>query len=88
MERLWARGLHQSMDLSFFYPYPGTPAWERRDELGVTMLTDDWEQFGRGDIPVCELGSFSANEQRALFYEAHHQARLFHEASTALRKML
>jgi anaerobic magnesium-protoporphyrin IX monomethyl ester cyclase len=88
MERLWARGLHQSMDLSFFYPYPGTPAWEQRDELGVSMLTHDWEQFGRGDIPVCELEGFSANEQRALFYEAHHQARLFQEASTALRKML
>jgi anaerobic magnesium-protoporphyrin IX monomethyl ester cyclase len=88
MERLWARGLHESMDLSFFYPYPGTPSWERRDQLGVRMLTDDWEQFGRGDIPVCELETFSANEQLELFYEAHRQARLFREVSTALRKMI
>ncbi len=88
MEHLWGRGLHQSMDLSFFYPYPGTPTWEGQTEFGIRMLTTDWEQFGRGDVPVCELEGFSAGEQREMFYEAHRQARLFREASTALRKML
>jgi radical SAM superfamily enzyme YgiQ (UPF0313 family) len=88
METLWARGLHQSMDLSYFYPYPGTPAWDDAERLGVRMLTTNWEDFGRGDVPVCELETFPAERQEELFLEAHRQARLFKEASTALRKII
>lgn len=31
--------------LSVLTPYPGTEIYERRDELGITMISDDWEEY-------------------------------------------
>ena len=33
------------LTLSLLTPYPGTEMYDRREELGMRLLTDDWEQF-------------------------------------------
>ncbi len=56
------RGVHDGLDISIFYPYPGTHIYENREKLGLRMLTDNWEDFASGDLPVCELENFSADQ--------------------------
>jgi anaerobic magnesium-protoporphyrin IX monomethyl ester cyclase len=60
MRTLWQEGLHEGLDLSIFYPYPGTLIYENREKLGLRMLTDNWEDYASADVPVCELEGFSA----------------------------
>lgn len=62
MRTLWEQDLHDGLDISLFYPYPGTHIYENRDQLGLRMLTDNWEDFASGDLPVCELENFSADQ--------------------------
>ncbi len=33
------------LTLSLLTPYPGTKIYDNRDELGIELLTDDWEQY-------------------------------------------
>jgi anaerobic magnesium-protoporphyrin IX monomethyl ester cyclase len=60
MRTLWEQDLHDGLDISIFYPYPGTHIYENREKLGLRMLTENWEDFASGDLPVCELEKFSA----------------------------
>lgn len=62
MRTLWEQDLHDGIDISIFYPYPGTHIYENREKLGLRMLTDNWEDFASGDLPVCELENFSADQ--------------------------
>ena len=62
MRDLWENKLHDGLDISIFYPYPGTYIYENREKLGIRMLTSDWEDYASGDNPVCELEEFSARE--------------------------
>jgi radical SAM superfamily enzyme YgiQ (UPF0313 family) len=62
MRTLWEQDLHNGLDISIFYPYPGTHIYENREQLGLRMLTDNWEDFASGDLPVCELEHYSADQ--------------------------
>lgn len=62
MRTLWEQDLHDGLDISIFYPYPGTQIYENREALGLRMLTDNWEDFASGDLPVCELEDYSAEQ--------------------------
>lgn len=44
---------HSSCKFSFLTPLPGTPVYERRDEWGIRLLTNNWDKYSFIDV-VCE----------------------------------
>jgi len=44
-------------------PFPGTEQYERREELGIHLNTDEWDKFVL-NIPIISTNNFSTNELR------------------------
>lgn len=56
------------LTLSLLTPYPGTEVYLRRNELGIRLLTDEWEQFIFSRV-VMETKYLSKDRLRELYVE-------------------
>jgi len=56
------------LTLSLLTPYPGTSVYENRDQLGVRLLTTDWEQYTFSRV-VAENAHLTAEPLRQLYAE-------------------
>lgn len=54
------------ISLSVLTPFPGTEVYDKRDELGIKILTKDWEQFIFSRI-VMETKNLSREKLREIF---------------------
>lgn len=62
VDRLFADGLLQWLDLSTFSPYPGTPYFNAPEKHGLEILTRDWSLWRRTNRPVAQLQGYSAEQ--------------------------
>jgi anaerobic magnesium-protoporphyrin IX monomethyl ester cyclase len=62
IDKLFAQGMLQCIDLSIFTPYPGTPFFEDPDRYGVEILSRDWSLWRRSNRPIAQLEGYSAGE--------------------------
>ncbi len=65
--------------LSLLTPYPGTAVYEEREQRGITLLTDDWEQYTFSHV-VMETTHLGRDQLRKLYFEG---VTKFLEASKA-----
>ncbi len=56
------------LTLSLLTPYPGTPVYAEREERGITLLTDDWEQYTFSHV-VIETKHLNRQQLRELYFE-------------------
>ncbi len=56
------------LTLSLLTPYPGTAVYEEREQRGITLLTDDWEQYTFSHV-VMETENLSRDRLRKLYFE-------------------
>lgn len=56
------------LTLSLLTPYPGTAVFDQRDELGITMMSDNWEDYTFSRI-VQHGPKFSAERLRTLYVD-------------------
>jgi radical SAM superfamily enzyme YgiQ (UPF0313 family) len=56
------------LTLSLLTPYPGTRVYERREQLGIRLLTDDWEQYTFSRV-VMETSRLNRDKLRELYVE-------------------
>ncbi|MEI6150577.1 MAG: PqqD family peptide modification chaperone, partial [bacterium] len=56
------------LTLSLLTPYPGTQVYNRRQELGIRLLTKDWEQYTFSRV-VMETANLRTEELRRLYCE-------------------
>jgi radical SAM superfamily enzyme YgiQ (UPF0313 family) len=54
------------LTLSILTPYPGTPVYENRADLGITLLTNDWEQYTFSRV-VMQTDNLKREELRSLY---------------------
>jgi radical SAM superfamily enzyme YgiQ (UPF0313 family) len=54
------------LTLSLLTPYPGTEVYERAEELGIRILTDDWEEYVFSRV-VMETGNLGKEELREFY---------------------
>ena len=61
--------LGAACDILVLTPYPGTEVYERASELGITIHTDDWDEF---DVynPITSNRNLSRAELRTLYFDA------------------
>ncbi|HBC91592.1 MAG TPA: hypothetical protein DCZ10_01450, partial [Pelotomaculum sp.] len=57
------------VDFSIMTPLPGSEMYERREELGLRILTDKWDRYNFND-PVMETGALRKEEIKNLYMEA------------------
>ena len=63
MDQLNGQGAQISM--SYTTPYPGTQFYDRADELGIQILTDDWGEYDAKHL-IIDTAHFTADEMTAL----------------------
>jgi radical SAM superfamily enzyme YgiQ (UPF0313 family) len=56
------------LTLSLLTPYPGTRVYENRKQLGIELLTDDWEQYTFSRV-VMETAHLKREKLRILYVE-------------------
>lgn len=56
------------LTLSLLTPYPGTEVYIRREELGISLLTEDWEQYIFSRV-VMETSQLKRDRLRELYVE-------------------
>jgi radical SAM superfamily enzyme YgiQ (UPF0313 family) len=56
------------LTLSLLTPYPGTEVFIRRKELGITLLSEDWEQFIFSRV-VIETKHLKKDQLRELYVD-------------------
>lgn len=56
------------LTLSLLTPYPGTEIYEQRQELGIDLICDDWEQYTFSRV-VMETRHLKQNRLRELYVE-------------------
>ena len=54
--------------LSLLTPYPGTVVYEEREQRGITLLTNDWEQYTFSHV-VMETKHLNRDQLRELYFE-------------------
>jgi anaerobic magnesium-protoporphyrin IX monomethyl ester cyclase len=69
VEELLGIGVHRVV-ISPLIPYPGTDVYEQRQVHGVTIHTDDWNQFSFG-TPIISTRHLSRERLRELYVEAN-----------------
>lgn len=57
----FAKGLGTYYALHLLAPFPGTEVWERKEEYGLSILTDDWLKYNANEA-VTETEGVSAAE--------------------------
>lgn len=60
------------LSVSVLTPYPGTYVYNHANEIGVNILTRDWNRYNGMDV-VCETKELSAKEIREIYYKAYHE---------------
>jgi anaerobic magnesium-protoporphyrin IX monomethyl ester cyclase len=56
------------LTLSLLTPYPGTEVYEHRQELGINLICDDWEQYTFSRV-VMETRHLKRDKLRELYVE-------------------
>ena len=59
--------LGAAVTLSFTAPYPGTYLYENARELGITLLSDNWDNFSTSHGPVFTTKHLTLEEIRSLY---------------------
>jgi len=59
--------LGAAVTLSFTAPYPGTYLYENAKELGITILSDNWNYFSTSRGPVCATKHLALEEIKSLY---------------------
>jgi radical SAM superfamily enzyme YgiQ (UPF0313 family) len=66
------RGLVNAM-FAYLTPLPGTPLYDQADQLGIRLLSRDWDRYTMAS-PIIETQHLSADDMRDLFIEATRTA--------------
>jgi radical SAM superfamily enzyme YgiQ (UPF0313 family) len=56
------------LTLSVLTPYPGTPVYENREQMGISLVSEDWEQFVFSRV-VAETSRVKRDVLRELYFE-------------------
>lgn len=70
MKYLFHKGLTNSVELSIFIPYPGTPPFHFPQKYGINILSYDWEKYSRFDEPISHPIDIPPDELRKLHRKA------------------
>ncbi len=76
MKELVAMGAKVS--LAFTTPFPGTDYYERRDELGIRLLTNKWDEFDAKHL-IIETKNLDREKLDGLFQELAEEVGLRHD---------
>lgn len=83
LQRFYAEGIVHNSEIAMFIPYPGTVIYERPEQFGVKILTQDWERWGRFNTePISELEDFSRDEILKKWQQGMQLAQLWQTRRT------
>lgn len=74
-----------NVKFSFNTAYPGSPQYTHRESLGLTIHTDDWDEY-KVDRPTVSGRGFSVGELQEAFFAASELMTVFTWSAAHLRK--
>ena len=66
------------VSLAFTTPFPGTDYYARRDELGIRLLTDQWDEFDAKHL-IIETANLNREMLEGLFQEMITEIGMHHD---------